>query len=478
MARGQQKFQFIISAKNRTKKVFKAIKGQVKGITSSLFSLKGVVVGLAAGAGGGLLAKSFLDAARTTENYRVRLEVLTGSQEKANQLFQDMTRFASKVPFEYEEMMGAATQLGGVLDGNVQQINQWIPRIANLAAATGLGIQETTEQISRMLSAGAGSADLFRERGILAMLGFKAGVKTTAEETRAQLVKMLDDPTGRFIGATDKMANTWDGLMSMMSDTWFSFRDQVMSSGPFQAMKAVVKGLLAEVDKLKSSGKFDEVATSFGQKIIGWLKKGLQTLPNIALGLIKAVEMLFLALTGWKQLVAAFQVVFLNGKIYGLEFINQLRLAFVRLLEGINAIPGVDTSQAISATFQDIGQTISNQEALRKQLESAEVALGKLQIAQDETKASFDSLADDATAAMTRVAKVGLGAIDDAQKMVKEESPKVADKVVSDADRMADAYVRAASAINIFIDRQEAVARLSAGIPIGGIPPERTEGGE
>jgi len=110
-----------------------AIRG-FRALQGTLLNLKTAILG----AGIGLMAKSFIDVASTTESYQLRLKALLGSQAKANKLFQDMTKFAGKVPFEYREIMGAATQLAGVMEGGVEEVNKWMPMIADLAAVSGL----------------------------------------------------------------------------------------------------------------------------------------------------------------------------------------------------------------------------------------------------------------------------------------------------------------------------------------------------
>ena len=209
---------------------FKALKDQI-------FSLKGAVLGLAGAYGIKKLAGSFVDAASTAEQYKIRLTALLGSVEEGNRLFQDMAKYAGEVPFEYEKIMGAATQLSGIMKGGVDEIKQWMPLIGDLAAVSGLTIEKTTEQVVRMYSAGAASADLFRERGITSMLGFQAGVSYSAEETRKRLIEAWEDPMSKFKGATKELAKSWSGALSMMSDKWFKFRNMVMEAGVFEELK-------------------------------------------------------------------------------------------------------------------------------------------------------------------------------------------------------------------------------------------------
>jgi len=148
----------------------------------------------AMGAAISAISNNIIKTASDFEDYQLRLNAVFGSVEKGNQLFEDMVTFASKVPFAFDEIMASATQLAGVMKGGVDEVNQWMPLIADLAAVSGLGIQQTTEQVVRMYSAGAASADLFRERGITSMLGFQAGVSYSAEQTRDMLISAV----GRF----------------------------------------------------------------------------------------------------------------------------------------------------------------------------------------------------------------------------------------------------------------------------------------
>jgi hypothetical protein len=237
-------------------------------LTSGFGALKLAVVGLMGGLALGGLARSFLNAAKTSENFRVRLKVLLGSAEAGQEVFRRMSQYAGEVPFQFEEIMESATVLSGVLEGGVDEISEWMPRIGNLAAAMGMGIQETTGQIARMLSAGAGAADLFRDKGVLAFLGFQAGATYSVQETRDQLIKALSGSTSVVEGATDAMANTWAGLMSMMGDAWFQFRNLVMDEGVFEFLKLGLRRVLELINQVKEEGRFEGFAKDMGKALL------------------------------------------------------------------------------------------------------------------------------------------------------------------------------------------------------------------
>ena len=213
------------SAINKTSQTFNRLGSQ--------FSWTGAAITAATG----LIAREFIHAASVAEQYSLRLKVLLGSAAAGIRLFDQMADYASRVPFELEKIMESATFLSGVMKGGSKEVTEWMPLIGDLAAATGFTIREVTGQVIRMYSAGAAAADLFRERGILGMLGFQVGVTYTAEETKKRLMEAWEEAGSKFKGATDELAKSWAGMISMMIDKWFLFRIMVMDTGIFDILK-------------------------------------------------------------------------------------------------------------------------------------------------------------------------------------------------------------------------------------------------
>jgi hypothetical protein len=263
-------------------------------------------MGLVAVTSIGLLARSFIKAADAAEGYRVRLSVLLGSQKEANLLFKDMADFAAQVSFQYEEIMDSATALAGVMEGGRKEVSKWMPLLADLTAASGMTMEVATSNFIRMYSAGAAAADAFRDKGILAMLGFQAKTEYTAKQTRKMLMDAWKDPASKFRDAAFKLAKTWSGLMSMMGDRWFQFRLFVMEEGGvLDYIKAVLGKYLDFMKTLKKEGRLDEWAITMGQKIIAVFEvvaKGIAWMIDAFRGL----KMIWLGLTmAWHGLAAA-----------------------------------------------------------------------------------------------------------------------------------------------------------------------------
>lgn len=290
------------------------MKTKSRELQKSLTSLQAQLTGLAASYGIGLLAKDFIDSAAAFENFRVRLNRALGSVEKGNELFAEMKKLARGSTAEYEDIMASASNLAAVMDGSVENTSQYMHIINDLAAFTGLGIQEATSQVIRMYSAGAASADLFRERGTLAMLGFQAGVSYTAEETREQLIKMYNDPLSIFRGASKDLSTTWNGIVSMLVDEWTEFQVSIMDSGVFDYLKGALVVLLEMVRQFKDTKYMKAYGDAIAKNITSKVNK-----------LAMAAALVGDVIRGWQMIWAGVRMAFaavVIGVSEGLKLIN------------------------------------------------------------------------------------------------------------------------------------------------------------
>ncbi len=205
------------------------------------------------------LAKSFLDVSIQVETYEIRLETLLGSQDKATKALDFFKDVAAKLPFTLEDVIEAGTRLAAIR----APFEKWLPRIADLAAAIGFDLPTATDQMARAMASGLGSADLFREKGVSAMVKdfakLKLGIDDISKISLPELNDVLFEFTGEFSGASEKMAGTWVGLTSMLEDSWFQFRDAVMESGVFEILKDSISDLNDEVIAFRDKGGFEKI---------------------------------------------------------------------------------------------------------------------------------------------------------------------------------------------------------------------------
>ena len=333
-------------------------------------------------AAGTAMARSFISAASESEQYRVRLNALLGSVREGSRLFDEMADFASRVPFEYREIMESATQLSGVMKGGVDEIRQWMPLIADLAAVSGLSIQETTGQVVRMYSAGAAAADMFRERGILSMLGFKAGVSVSAEETREIMMRAWRDPMSQFRNASAELAKTWAGQTSMLSDRWFQFRNKVMDAGLFDYLKSI--GTVVQRD---ISGAMDDN----GETALQWSNAVITAIEGIAKGLgimANGFQTIYVAVLGVKVILAGFLAAVVTLVEVVIKTFNSLYIMAGRLGKSLSDSLNPAT-RALGKYLEKLGETAINTDGLSA---AAQALRDEVISSEDALFAAFDNL--------------------------------------------------------------------------------------
>ena len=278
-----------IIAKDKTRQAMRSATTGVDKLKQSVFNLRNALVGI----GAGVAIKSFVDVGRQVESLQIRLKFLFGSVEEGAKAFDVMSKFASKVPFSLEQIQAGAGNLA-VVAKDSKELAKILEITGNVASVTGLDFQTTAEQIQRSFSAGVASADIFRERGVRDLLGFKAGATVTAEET-AEAFERVFGKGGRFEGATDDLAQTFTGTLSMIGDKIFSFQKAVAEEflvGLKQEFGALDKALqeneetIDSVAKAVGKGLSNAVITvGKGIKIIA---ENFETLKAIGMGIVVA----------------------------------------------------------------------------------------------------------------------------------------------------------------------------------------------
>lgn len=366
----------IILGKDASRRAMTSVKLGLLGIKRVVFSLRGAFASL----GMAMLGRSFIKAGATAENYRLRLEALTGSQEEANKAFAMGSKFAGRVPYEYKDIMGSVTSLMGVMEGGTEEIQKWLPIIADLAAVSGMAIEETTGQIIRMYSAGAASADMFRERGILQMLGFQAGATYSAEKTKEQIVRAWDDIESKFRGAADKLGTSWDGLMSMIGDRWFQFRTMVTDAGLFDVAKSELQSFLDMLETMEKEGKLEQWAQGISDAATGAIGT-VRRYGGVVWTVLKAIMTTLLSTVSGafqfgKGLGHLLEVMF-YGVLQAVAWLANQALSLVNTtIRALNIIPGVDIQEV--ALLDEAGLAQKREEATQKFLEAGDKIVGML----------------------------------------------------------------------------------------------------
>jgi len=259
-----QKLNIDIVAKDKSKQALNGVQGSLSKVKSAVFNLQNAFIGL----GAGLAIRSLVNTGKQIEGLQVRLKFLFGTASEGAKAFDEMAKFAAKVPFSLEEIQAGSGVLA-VVSKDAKELANLMEITGNVAAVTGLDFKTTAEQIQRSMSAGISAADLFRDRGVKSMLGFKAGAVVSVEET-ADAFQKIFGKGGKYGKATDELAKTFEGTMSMIGDSFFNLKRSILDAGFFEELTIQ----FGDLDKFIKTNEqtFSEFAETIGRGLTNAVK--------------------------------------------------------------------------------------------------------------------------------------------------------------------------------------------------------------
>ena len=379
-----QNLKINILAQDKTKQALNSVKGGLARVKSAVFSLQTAFVGL----GAGLVIKNLVGTGRELENLRVRLKFLLKNTNEGAKAFDNMVKFASKVPFSLEEIQSGSGILATVTD-NADDLQKMLEITGNVAATTGLDFRTAAEQIQRSFSAGIGAADLFREKGVRNMLGFKAGATVSIEDTVAAFERVFGRG-GRFGNSTDELAKTFEGTLSMIGDKIFNFKKVLLEAGFFEELKRQ----FGDLDKFLADNaeKLDEIATTVGKNlanaVTGAVKVGKDLVPVIR----EIGAVLGSIIKGFKSLPefvreAGIIAAFLFGKkgiaaVAGISFLIDKVNDFVKNTKIETGLFDLNNMEDVKLRLEAVNELLKKQKQM--QAETQILSGGKVEIAKGE----------------------------------------------------------------------------------------------
>jgi len=374
-----QKLLIDIIANDKTKRAFGNLQQGLGKLKQSVFNLRNAFLGL----GAGLVIKNLVNTGKEIENLRTRLKFLLKDTREGAKAFDNMSEFASRVPFSLEEISRGSGILATITD-NADDLQKMLEITGNVAAVTGLDFRTTAEQIQRSFSAGIGAADLFREKGVRNMLGFQAGATVSIEAT-AQAFERVFGKQGRFGNATDELAKTLEGTLSMIGDKAFNFKKVLLDAGFFMQLKRE----FGELDKflVKNAETIERMAIGFGTT----LAKAVSGIADIFVMLKNNVDTVIIA---FKLLIAVKIIAFMVslGKaiftvLAGLRGIVSLSGVGLALVAG-SVLAVAKTFDVMNDKINDVTNSISK--AIDKNIALRDTAR-ELAILNREYKETFDN---------------------------------------------------------------------------------------
>ncbi|MDA8483589.1 tape measure protein [Pseudomonas resinovorans] len=270
----------------RAERFSRALSGMALAGQRSLQSLSGAVsnasgqidrLGNRAVLAGGAVAyglnRTVVRTAAEFERFEAVLGTIEGSSEKAKISMGWVTEFAAKTPYELAEVTSSFVKLKSY---GIDPQSGALRAAGDAAAAMGKPLEQAVEALADAMT---GENERLKEFGITTeTVGNKivyrwqqngqTMVATAKKSSQEQIQAVLTGIwNSRYGGAMDNLAGTWDGMMSNLGDSWTVFQKDVMDSGGFAFVKAELKGLLDEIQRMKDTGEYDELVNTVGTEL-------------------------------------------------------------------------------------------------------------------------------------------------------------------------------------------------------------------
>ena len=334
-----------ILARDKTRQAFNGIRAGLSNLRASIFSVQSALLSI----GGGLVVRSFVNVGREVEELGIRFNFLFGNVEEGQKAFKGLIDFAGRVPFSLQEIASASGNLAVVTD-NAEELQKVLKITGNVAAVTGLDFRTTAEQIQRSFSSGIGAADLFRERGVRALLGFKAGMQVTTEETIARFEELFGE-NGRFSKATEVLATTFTGTLSMLSDKLFKFKLETNEAGFFDFVKNALVVINRTIETNQKA--LSDFSTAVGQGMVSFIKQAILGTAALIDTLAPIFRIVFNGINGLVEIIKALPPGMRELGVLGFLMLGRGgKIAVVGILALLKKM-GVDLDELTNKFFKD-----------------------------------------------------------------------------------------------------------------------------
>ena len=341
--------------------------------------------------------KGFVNVGREVEELGLRFKFLFGSAEEGAKAFDVLNDFASKVPFSLEEISAASGNLAVVAD-DAAELEEILGIVGNVAAVTGLDFQTTASQIQRSFSGGIAAADIFRERGVRSLLGFKEGAKVTADDT-AKRFKEVFGRGGEFEDATDDFSQTLTGTLSMLSDKFRRFQESVAEEF-FDELKSAFGEL--DVALKENQEVLDDVAEAVGKTLAGAVNTAVAAvkLVNDNFEIFKAIGIAGVVFTATKAFL---------GLAAAIGRTTVAMLAFNRkamtTIIGILAAAGFVIAEA-TGKMEDFLKMFERPKTIEDMAIEVKMLTAEIEALEDSGDAAFDIVQTNAANALKEIRKM------------------------------------------------------------------------
>jgi len=259
------------------------------------------------------IGKHMVETAAGFEKTKLMLEGLLGTAENASTAFDWIRDLSTKVPFEMDALsksfvklkaagidpttgsLQTLTDAVAALGGGSDELNRVTIAISQMAGKGVVSMEEMRQQIGEVLPT---AMKAMADQMGLSMAALTAKISSgslTATEGIGAMLKGLDK---LYAGMGTKMMGGWVGLMAQLKSAWQGIENDIMQSGAFDKLKAIIKSVVDEISRMKKDGRLADYAKEVSNAI-SWM---VDTLKTMALSLKTAAEYVVFFLSALKPL--------------------------------------------------------------------------------------------------------------------------------------------------------------------------------
>ncbi len=283
--------------------------------TSRLYRQMAALAGVVAGS---MLARHVIETANSFTMYQQSLVTLEGSQAAAARKWQELLDLATTTPYKIGEVMDAYKMLRAFgLDPTIDTMRILGDTAAALGDPTALGRialvlgqikaqgKMMAQDMIQLANAGINAAEVMREafgvsRDEVSKL---ADMGVTADQI---IQALLDHMEHRFGGQMERLYRTMKGQWEELISYWQQTEDAIMKGGLEDYITGLLRGINAEIKRLKDEGKLDEWASNVGHAIITAFDVGLTAVERFSQAVYAVKAGIDFLIIGFDTLVAGY----------------------------------------------------------------------------------------------------------------------------------------------------------------------------
>lgn len=302
------------------------------------------------------IASNALKASSNFEQANISFGVMLGSAEKAQKLVKELESMANVTPFETQDLLDASKtllnfginvkeivpdlqMLGDISGGNAERMRSLTLAFAQMSSAGRLMGQD----LLQMINAGFNPLQVISEKTGKSMAVLKDEMsegKISVEMVRQAFIDATSEG-GRFYGMMNKQSESFEGLVSTMSDA-YTIMTRSVSDMLLPALKEQVRSTTEVINAANDSIlKFKEWAAT-NQQTVGAIKDACVAISVLAV----AIPLTNKAVVTIIASMRSFGVITAKTTAY--------QIAFATYLKGDVALALIQYRAALTATIAQV----------------------------------------------------------------------------------------------------------------------------